>query len=106
MEENKTENSCGCGTSENSSCCTPKSSKKRMWTTIIFVVVILFAGLLISYKMFCPVACKSDGACAKDSVSACCAGKDTKTDAATVPACCAGKAKCDSTKTPSCCPKK
>jgi len=76
MEESKNENSCGCGTNENSSCCTPKSFNKRMWTTIIFVVVILFAGLLISYKMFCPMACKGDGACAKDSVASCCADKN------------------------------
>lgn len=83
MEENKSENNCGCGSNDNSSCCPPKGSKKRMWTTIIFVVVILFAGLLISYKMFCPEACKDDKSCSKDSVSACCAGKN----------------KCDTTKT-------
>ncbi|NCO56199.1 MAG: hypothetical protein COS14_09670 [Bacteroidetes bacterium CG02_land_8_20_14_3_00_31_25] len=97
MEESKNENSCGCGTNENSSCCTPKSFNKRMWTTIIFVVVILFAGLLISYKMFCPMACKGDGACAKDSVASCCADKNMQNNTGAVPSCCAGKNKKDST---------
>ncbi len=106
MEENKNEKNCGCESKENSSCCTPKSFKKRMWTTIIFVVIILFAGLLISYKMFCPMAHRGDGACAKDSVAACCAGKNMKNTGAAHP-CCAGKNLTDSTKTtPSCCAKK
>ena len=106
MEENKDQKDCGCGTGDSNSCCPPKSSKKRMWTTIIFIVVILAAGLLISYKMFCPEACKGDKSCTKDSTSSCCPGKNMQ-DTAAVPACCAGKtATMDTTSVSPCCAKK
>lgn len=105
MEENKDQKDCGCGPG-NTDCCPPKNSKKRMWTTIIFIIVILAAGLLISYKMFCPHACKSDAACSKDSTTSCCPGNKTQ-DTAAVPACCASKTTTiDTTSVSPCCAKK
>jgi hypothetical protein len=106
MEENKDQKDCGCGTGENKECCNPKSSKKRMWTTIIFIVVIVAAGLLISYKMFCPEACKNKEACPKDSTASCCPGKNMNDTANAVPSCCAGKAVQDTSSVPPCCAKK